>query len=112
MKKSLKHIITVLLAVCIMITGNGFCGIISVSAAAKPVISSRQAPAIKNACTVKKGSRVKLQAESGGKESQKNAHGNPAGRAWHLSAEKECLLQKKRELLISQQNTKERHRRN
>lgn len=68
MKKSLKHIITVLLAVCIMITGNGFCGIISVSAAAKPVISSRQALVIKNACTVKKGSRVKLQAESGGKD--------------------------------------------
>lgn len=68
MKKSLKHIITMLLIACIIITGGSFCGIISVSAAAKPVISSRQAPVIKNACTVKKGSRVKLQAESGGKD--------------------------------------------
>lgn len=67
MKKSLKHIITVLLAACIMAAGTGPGGIIAAKAAARPVIRTVQLSVMNNYCMLGKGDKEKLSAWSGGK---------------------------------------------
>lgn len=55
MKKLLKQIITMLLASCIMITGDSLSGAVAVNAAARPVIRPVQLAVMNNSCMLGKG---------------------------------------------------------
>lgn len=96
MKHIMKKTLGIILVLAVILTGIS--GTKTQAATAKPTIGCSQATIRNNSCTVKKGSKVKLDAKSGKKDITKKSIWKSSKKMWLLSAKKAYLLQKTPEL--------------